>query len=70
MKLYSVKAIKSTEKDLFPAWWHVLALSHPQGDVQHRHVQTEWHGANGFGDLCVLETRFYKLLLSNAEPAF
>lgn len=43
MKLYSVKAIKSTEKDLFPAWWHVLALSHPQDDVQHRHIQTEWH---------------------------
>lgn len=42
LKLYSMKPNKSTERDLFPAWQHVVASSHPHGDVQHRYVRTGW----------------------------
>lgn len=58
-----MKSIKSTERELFPAWWHILALSHPQDDVQAYTDRVAW--ADGFGGLCgVLDTRFYKLVHS------
>lgn len=53
--------IKSTKRDLFPAWWHILALSHPQAHTD----RVTW--ADGFGGFCVLETKFYKLQLSSAD---